>query len=77
MPFTIRPWQSAMRPSEVLSLTVTLPNDQRIEIPKAVACRSTGQEFAIENLRARPHACTRLQHYIMRLVRKKPAESVG
>jgi hypothetical protein len=34
-----------MRPGETLSLTVTLPNEQRIEIPEAVVRWSRGQEF--------------------------------
>lgn len=37
-----------MRPgeTETLSLTVTLPNEQRIEIPEAVVRWSRGEEFA-------------------------------
>ena len=38
-----------MRPGEALSLTVTLPNEQRIKIPEAVVRWSRGQEFAVEN----------------------------
>ena len=38
-----------MRPGETLSLTVTLPNEQRIEIPEAVVRWSRGREFAVEN----------------------------
>jgi hypothetical protein len=44
-----------MRPGETLSLTVTLPNAQRIEIPEAVVRWSRGQEFAVENLAIEPH----------------------
>lgn len=33
-----------MRPGERLSLTVTFPNEQRIEIPEAVVRWSRGQE---------------------------------
>jgi hypothetical protein len=32
-----------MRPGETLSLTITLPNAQRIEVPEAVVRRSRGQ----------------------------------
>jgi hypothetical protein len=34
-----------MRPGETLSLTVTLPNEQRIEIPGAVARWTRGQRL--------------------------------
>jgi hypothetical protein len=64
-----------MRPGETLSLTVTLPNDQRIEVPEAVVRWSRGQEFAVENLAIKPHTCARLQHYANRLV-QEPAEIV-
>jgi hypothetical protein len=40
-----------MRPEETLSLTVTLPNEPRIEVPEAVVRWSRGQEFAVENMR--------------------------
>ena len=64
-----------MRPGEILSLTVTLPNEQRIEISEAVVRWSRGQEFAIENLSLKTHTRARLQHYINRLI-QKPAEIV-
>jgi hypothetical protein len=57
-----------MRPGETLSLTVTLPNEQRIEIPEAVVRWSRGQEFAVKNLAIVPHTQARLQHYMTRLV---------
>jgi hypothetical protein len=58
-----------MLPGETLSLTVTLPNEQRIEVPEAVVKWSRGQEFAVENLLMEPHIHARLQHhYVMRLV---------
>jgi PilZ domain len=57
-----------MRPGESLSLTVTLPNEQRIEIPEAVVRWSRGQEFAVENLVIKPHTRARLQHFVKRLV---------
>ena len=56
-----------MRPGENLSLTVTLPNEQRIEIPEAVVRWSRGQEFAVENLAIKPHTRARLRHYVERL----------
>ena len=59
-----------MRPGETLSLTVTLPNEQCIEIPEAVVRWSRGQEFAVENLAIKPHTRTRLQHYVKRLAQE-------
>jgi hypothetical protein len=44
-----------MQPRETLSLTVTLPNEQRIEVPEAVVRWSRGQEFAVENMRGSDH----------------------
>ena len=64
-----------MRPGEPLSLTVTLPNEQRIEIPEAVVRWSRGQEFAVENVAIEPHTHVRLAHYVKRLV-QKPREVV-
>jgi hypothetical protein len=57
-----------MRPGETLSLTVTLPNEQRIEISQAVVRWSRGQEFAVENMAIAPHTQARLKHYVKRLV---------
>ena len=59
-----------MRPGETLSLTVTLPNEQCIEIPEAVVRWSRGQEVAVENLAIKPHTRTRLQHYVKRLAQE-------
>jgi len=59
-----------MRPGETLSLTVTLPNEERIEIPEAVVRRSRGQEFAVENVMIEPHTHARIQHYVKRLVQE-------
>lgn len=56
-----------MRPGGNLSFTVTLPNEQRIEIPEAVVRWSRGQDFAVENLAMKPLARARLQHYVKRL----------
>jgi len=55
---------------ETLSLTVTLPNDQRIVVPEAVVRWSRGQEFAVENVLIEQHNHVRLQHYVNRLVRE-------
>ena len=59
-----------MRPGEILSLSVTLPNEQRIEIPEAVVRWSRGQESAVENVLIEQHNHVRLQHYVSRLVRE-------
>ena len=64
-----------MRAGETLWLSVTLPNEQRIEISQAVVRWSRGQEFAVENLLIEPHTSARLQHYVKRLVRE-PADVV-
>jgi len=57
-----------MRPGEDLSLTVTLPNEQQIQISEAVVRWSRGQEFAVENVVTERHTHARLQHYVKRLV---------
>ena len=59
-----------MRPGETLSLTVTLPNEQRIAVPEAVVRWSRGQEFAVENVLIEQHNHVRLQHDVNRLVRE-------
>ena len=59
-----------MRPRETLSLTVTLPNKERIEVPEAVVRGSRGQEFAVENVLIEQHNHVRLQHYLNHLVRQ-------
>ncbi len=64
-----------MRPGETLSLTVTLPNEQRIVVSEAAVRWVRGQEFAVENLAIEPHTHARLQHYVKRLV-QQPAEIV-
>ena len=63
-----------MRPGEPLSLTVTLPNEQRIEIPEAVVRWSRGQEFAVETVAIEPHTQARLSHYVKRLA-QQPLET--
>ena len=64
-----------MRPGETLSLTITLSNEQHIEIPEAVARWSRGQKFAVENISVELQTQVRLQHYMKRLV-QEPAENV-
>jgi len=64
-----------MRPGETLSLTVTLSNEQHIEIPEAVVRWSRGQKFAVENISVERQTQARLQHYVKRLV-QEPAENV-
>ena len=54
-------------------LTVTLLNEQRIEIPEAVVRWSRGQEFAVENVAIERHTHARLQHYVKRLVKDSPS----
>jgi hypothetical protein len=62
-----------MRPGETLSLAVTLPSEQRIEVPEAVVRWSRGQEFAVENLLLELHTHARLQHYVKRLTKDSPS----
>ena len=69
------PGDLPMQPGETLSHTVTLPNEQRIEVPEAVVLWARRQEFAVENLAIKPHTRARLQHYVKRLVRE-PSEIV-
>jgi hypothetical protein len=64
-----------MEPGETLSLTAILPNEQRIQVPKAVVRWSRGQEFAVETLAIKLHTRARLQHYVKRLV-QDPAETI-
>ena len=64
-----------MRPDEAPSLTVTLPNEQRITIPKSVVRWSTGQECAVESTVIARHTEARLQHDVRRWV-QEPAEIV-
>jgi hypothetical protein len=65
-----------MRPGETLSLTVTLPNEQCIEVREAVVRWSSGQEFAVENVVVERHTHARLQHDVKRLV-QEPTEIVS
>ena len=63
-----------MRLGEIISLTVTLPNEHRIEVPEAVVRCSTGQEFAVENVAIKPHTQARLAHDVKRLM-QQPLET--
>jgi hypothetical protein len=62
-----------MRPDTALSLTVTLPNEQRIIIPESVVRWSPGQECAVENTVITRRTEARLQHDVRRGV-QEPAE---
>ena len=70
--FSCSGWQIVgdlpMRPGETLSLIVTLPNEQRIEVPEAVVRWARGQEFGVKNVEIEPHTHARLQQYVKRLV---------
>jgi hypothetical protein len=57
-----------MRRGEPHSLTVTLPNEQRIQVPKAVVRWSRGQEFAVETVSIERQAQDRLGHFLRRLI---------
>ena len=57
-----------LRTGETVSLTVTLPNEQSIEVPVAIVRWSRGQDFAVENTFMEPHTHARLQHYVRLLV---------
>jgi hypothetical protein len=59
-----------MRPGETVSLSVTLPNEQRIVVPEAVVRWSRGQEFAVETMTVHKHTQARLWHYVKRLVQE-------
>lgn len=60
-----------MRLGDTLSLTVTLPNEQRIEVPETVVRWSRAQEFAGENVSIKSHTEARLQHFVKRVVREQ------
>ena len=59
-----------IQPGESLSLTVTLLNAQRIEVPEAVVQWSRGQEFAVEDVVIVPHTHACIQYDVKRLVQK-------
>ena len=60
-----------MRPGETLSLTVTLPNEQCIQVPEAVVRWSRGQEFGVESLTIATHTQARFHHYVKRLAQDR------
>ena len=55
---------------KTLLLTVTLPNEERIEVPQAIVRWSRGQEFAVENVMVQRHTHARLQRYVKGLVQE-------
>ena len=57
-----------MRPGEILSLKVTLPNEQQIEIDEAIVRWSRGGEYGIETVEVSKHTQGRLAHYVRRLM---------
>ncbi len=61
-----------IRPGETVSLTVTLPNEQRLDISEAVVRWSREQEFAVENVKIEQYARARLQHFVQRLLVQGP-----
>ena len=67
--------RSAHATGETLSLTVTLPNAQRIEVPEVVVRWSSEQECAVENLVIEAQTDARLHHVVTRVM-QEPAEIV-
>ena len=59
-----------MRPVEILSLTVTLPNQQSIFVAAALVRWVRGQEYGVETLVVEKQRHSRLEHVIKRLVRE-------
>jgi hypothetical protein len=59
---------------ETLSLMVTLPNEQCIEIPEAVVRWSRGQAFAVETVKIDPYTHLSLLHYVNKLSAKSDHE---
>lgn len=55
-----------MRPGETLFLTVTLPNEQCIDVPEPVVRSSNGLEFAVEKLVFERDIVSRLGAHIER-----------
>lgn len=53
-----------MRPEGPLSLNVTLPNEQRIEVPEGVV---ESQEVGIETVQTQKQTRARLIHHVRRL----------
>jgi hypothetical protein len=61
----------ALRPGETLSLIVTLPNGQRINVPEAVVRWSRGHGFGVKNVEIEPDIQARLQHDVKRLLQHR------
>jgi hypothetical protein len=59
-----------MRPGETLSLTVTLPNEQRIVVAAAIVRWVRGPEYGVETLVVEKQTQSRLEHLIKRLVQE-------
>jgi hypothetical protein len=53
----------------MLSFTVMLPNEQRIEVSETVVRWPRGKEFAGENVVTEQHTSARLRHYMKRLIK--------
>jgi hypothetical protein len=51
-----------MRSGETVSLTVTLPNEQRIVVLKRSCGGQEGEEFAVESVVIEPHTHARFLH---------------
>ena len=62
-----------MRPDDALSLTVTLPNEQRITNPESVVRWSTELKCAVENMVIERHTEGRFQQDVRRWA-QEPAE---
>jgi hypothetical protein len=64
-----------MRPGEILSLTVTLPNQPSIFVAAALVRWVRVQEYGVETLVVEKQTHSRLEHLIKRLV-QEPAEII-
>ena len=56
-----------MRPGEIVSMKITLLNEQRLQITEAMVRWSRGKEFGIETIEVCKHTQNRLAHYVRRL----------
>jgi hypothetical protein len=59
-----------MRPGEILSLTVTLPNEQSIVVAAAIVRWVRGPEYGVEILVVEKQTQRRLEHLVKRLVQE-------
>lgn len=57
-----------LRPGEVCSLAVALPNRQSIFVSQAVVRWARGNEYGIETVTIQKHTWNRLEHYVKRLI---------